>query len=1048
MLRTNTPFSGQQNKQNDSIITTSSSQQLLPPMKTYSPEISSVSSNVLEVNGNRQKLGNIRPNMAAKDVIKNSGSKALDESMLLLAQLDQENAQHLSSGQRFGSAQVPVVKRVEKREKPRPPSPQTEKLYSSSQTSVPLRFSMIPPPPLTDLEFWGALVKDYRQILQRLPTLLLWKMRSGVPAPLRGIVWQTISGARDTELESFYDRVSMKQTFNKEIVDDDPLYIFPGVDTFRDPQGDGQQMLKRVLKSFSLYDKKIGYYRGLAYIAGPLLIYMGEKQAFCVLVRLMNNYNLKEIFYPDFSGLNLRVYQYQKLLKQHAPILSKHLDDLQIEPTYTIQWFLSFFATTCPLPMLFRIYDVIFTEGVSITVMRIALSLMSKNERKIIACKEAEDVEQLLVSRGLWDVYHYNADEFVNEFTSLSEIVTQDTLEELELGYNEAQVSKSFTLSKKIALSASRFLIEPNSYSISTYSQSKATEPTQSIALSRRSSGEQSFVFSVNSSKGIGSESMLSTSTSLTSISDDTVITDESSNPFQTQVNGFNQSLPDKIDELLATLSELQKENNELAKQLSLEKEESISISHKNISLQQLNSKLQEELALVKRQLEIESSKSQNFGTQFLEQSHEIENLQKQIKEVHLHIRLSNKEKQRLEREIQEMRKEKKAKEQAYTSNEALSEKFGHANKESARSGLRVFQLGQNEPKKFQNEASSNNPSKKDAITNSSSNNVNQINSSETNSKNAAESKEVLQANENLVVELARAKTAEAMVREEADDLRNQLEMLKKKISTEAKNKSILETSNKTMNTNLKDVPALKPSKNSMTKENNLSQSEVISPNTEVKEIPTSNPKPQKTEYIPRATTFSSSSRFGQLSNRRVESNRFQSSFGNPETTNFKTDTSNYSSPTISRFGLLSNRKVESGRFQSTTTNSEATKISTETTKYPTSSRFGYFSRMETKISQSSEQNIEASKIKSVPSSELAVTNSEVIRDTKNSATASKPKPSTSFAYQQSSVATLEATPDATVRVSTTKAEIKATTPAFGLGGFFSASKSGIRAST
>ncbi len=64
--------------------------------------------------------------------------------------------------------------------------------------------------------------------------------------------------------------------------------------------------------------------------------------------------------------------------------------------------------------------------------MRVALSLMRKNEEKLMACTEIEDVMQLLLSRGLWDVYHYNADEFVNDFVSMTGVVTRESLQQLE----------------------------------------------------------------------------------------------------------------------------------------------------------------------------------------------------------------------------------------------------------------------------------------------------------------------------------------------------------------------------------------------------------------------------------------------------------------------------------------------------------------------------------------------------------------------------------------------------------------------------------------
>lgn len=148
-----------------------------------------------------------------------------------------------------------------------------------------LRYSMLPPPAMTDLEFYAALVKDYKQTAARLPTLLTNKLRKGIPPPLRGVVWQSMSGARDANLEQQYDQFSGESSPYELIIGKDLGRSFPGVDMFREADGEGQRMLGRVLKCFSLYDTKIGYCQGLAFIVGPLLMHMPDKQAFCVLVR-------------------------------------------------------------------------------------------------------------------------------------------------------------------------------------------------------------------------------------------------------------------------------------------------------------------------------------------------------------------------------------------------------------------------------------------------------------------------------------------------------------------------------------------------------------------------------------------------------------------------------------------------------------------------------------------------------------------------------------------------------------------------------------------
>lgn len=169
--------------------------------------------------------------------------------------------------------------------KPSSPSMAELRQMVTGPTPPNLRYSMLPPPPMTDLEFYAALVKDYQQTAARLPTLLANKIRKGIPPPLRGVVWQSMSGARDAVLEEQYERFGGESSPYEFIIGKDLGRSFPGVDMFRDPEGDGQRMLGRVLRSFSLYDTKIGYCQGLAFLVGPLLLHMPDTQAFCVLVR-------------------------------------------------------------------------------------------------------------------------------------------------------------------------------------------------------------------------------------------------------------------------------------------------------------------------------------------------------------------------------------------------------------------------------------------------------------------------------------------------------------------------------------------------------------------------------------------------------------------------------------------------------------------------------------------------------------------------------------------------------------------------------------------
>ncbi|ORY08450.1 rab-GTPase-TBC domain-domain-containing protein [Clohesyomyces aquaticus] len=502
-----------------------------------------------------------------------------DAMALLLARLEQEN-NALATDPKSGL-------KTRARSQSRPPSIGRLKRLVQENDASEVRFSQLPsPPPMTQGEFWAALVRDYPQTVQRLPTLTLNKIRGGIPAPLRGMVWLSASGARDKLLEDQYDHLCGESSPHENIINKDLGRSFPGVEMFRDPEGEGQKMLGRVLKCFSLYDHKVGYCQGLGFLVGPLLMQMGDKEAFCVLVRLMEDYDLRSCFLPDLSGLHLRIFQFQSLLKQHMPKLAAHLDALQIESAYLSQWFLSFFAVTCPLPMLFRIYDVIFAEGASETIMRVALALMKRNEQKILGFSEFEDVMQLLLGRQLWDPYGRNAksaDELVNDFVSFTNDVTRESLQKLEANFREEKDNRESKTSE-VQKSATSFLGRlwgPSNSSTKSLSLSPGLQaPSRPLSFLRRTPSKQSLA-TINSVEGSDS----STSTQSTALTD---ISRGSSGDALSLKSGHestalsirmghsakDRDLHYQIEQLLMSVSQLQRQNSELEAALQKQRED------------------------------------------------------------------------------------------------------------------------------------------------------------------------------------------------------------------------------------------------------------------------------------------------------------------------------------------------------------------------------------------------------------------------------------------------------------------------------------------
>ncbi|KJZ80445.1 hypothetical protein HIM_00295 [Hirsutella minnesotensis 3608] len=165
-----------------------------------------------------------------------------------------------------------------------------------------------------------------------------------------------------------------------------------------------QEGLFGVCKAYALYDEGVGYAQGMNFLIMPLLFNMPEKEAFCLLVRLMNHYQLRDLFIQDMPGLHMHLYQFERLLEDVEPALYCHLHRRGISPhLYATQWFLTLFAYRFPLQLVLRIYDLIFSEGLS-AILRFGIVLMQKNATTLLGISDMQQLTIYLKDK-LFDVY-------------------------------------------------------------------------------------------------------------------------------------------------------------------------------------------------------------------------------------------------------------------------------------------------------------------------------------------------------------------------------------------------------------------------------------------------------------------------------------------------------------------------------------------------------------------------------------------------------------------------------------------------------------------
>ncbi|KAM9326757.1 ecotropic viral integration site 5 protein homolog isoform 2-T2 [Gastrophryne carolinensis] len=231
---------------------------------------------------------------------------------------------------------------------------------------------------------WGRIVNEWEEVYKKKEKQIKELVRKGIPHHFRAIVWQLLCNAQNMPIKEQYSELLKMTSPCEKLIRRDIARTYPEHDFFKEKDSLGQEVLFNVMKAYSLVDREVGYCQGSAFIVGLLLMQMPEEEAFCVCVKLMQDYRLRELFKPSMAELGLCMYQFECMIQEQLPELFVHFQAQSFHTSmYASSWFLTIFLTSFPLPIATRIFDIFMSEGFEI-VFRAGLAVLQMNQAELM----------------------------------------------------------------------------------------------------------------------------------------------------------------------------------------------------------------------------------------------------------------------------------------------------------------------------------------------------------------------------------------------------------------------------------------------------------------------------------------------------------------------------------------------------------------------------------------------------------------------------------------------------------------------------------------
>ncbi|XP_049307547.1 USP6 N-terminal-like protein isoform X2 [Bactrocera dorsalis] len=238
----------------------------------------------------------------------------------------------------------------------------------------------------------------------------------GIPDRMRWPAWKKLLNVDEliaANPDKYASMLALARKYSTEVrqIDSDVNRQFRDNVAYRQRYSVKQCSLFNVLNAYSIYNPELGYCQGMACLAGVLLLFMQEEEAFWALNQLIidRKYAMHGLFIEGFPKLTRFLEHHDRILSKMMRKLHQHFMKHNVDAIlYSIKWFFVIFVERIPYSLALRVWDIYLLEGERV-VTAMAVTILYLHKQELLRLKDMDSIIEYLQVK-LHKNFGYNDD--------------------------------------------------------------------------------------------------------------------------------------------------------------------------------------------------------------------------------------------------------------------------------------------------------------------------------------------------------------------------------------------------------------------------------------------------------------------------------------------------------------------------------------------------------------------------------------------------------------------------------------------------------------